>query len=234
MQYFILAALAVILDRLLKIWAAANIAPGTVRTLIPGILHLTYTENTGAAFSLLAGVSWGRWALIAVSAIASVALIVFIFKNRSRLGRWAAAAVLGGAVGNLIDRALTGRVGDMFELEFIDFAVFNAADIFATVGVLIFAVYLFADAFRPIEKPAKAHARGEAEHSPPPRRTLTPRGSEGSDKNPWLARGTSRKAATRKVDVFLDGKDFTETRILEEYDIERRIAQYDERDNGKR
>jgi len=145
--YFVFAALIVVIDQLFKLWTAATIAPGTAIPLIPYIIRLTYTENTGAAFSILAD---KRWLLVGVSSVAAVAISVVIARKRplsdfvsaryERIARFCTAAILGGAVGNLIDRIKTGAVIDMFEAEFINFAIFNIADIFITLGCLTLIV----------------------------------------------------------------------------------------------
>ncbi len=108
----------------------------------PGVLALTYTENTGMAFSLLSGQSW---LLGVLSALAIV--LGWVILRRYQLGRLAmtgAMLMLGGAVGNMLDRLLRGYVVDMFELLFVRFAVFNVADVALTVGcVLLGASLLF-------------------------------------------------------------------------------------------
>ncbi|MDR0838457.1 MAG: signal peptidase II [Oscillospiraceae bacterium] len=139
MLYFIFAALVVVLDRLFKMWVASAIEPGQVIRLIPGVIQLTYAENTGAAFSLMSNM---RWALVAVSVVAVLALaVVVLLYRRGALGRLAAASILGGAVGNLIDRIMTGRVIDMFEPTFVRFAIFNVADVFITLGGIVFIIH---------------------------------------------------------------------------------------------
>ena len=154
MLYFIFAALIVVIDQLFKAWIAATIVPGTSLPLIPKILHLTYVENTGAAFSIL---SDARWLLVALSSVSVVAIIVILLRVKlPRLVKWCAAAILGGAAGNLIDRVRTGAVIDMFEARFINFAIFNVADIFITLGCGALIVYYIAEEIR--ERKSKAVA----------------------------------------------------------------------------
>lgn len=117
------------LDQLSKL--AARQLTGPI-TLIPGVVGLRYAENTGMAFSLFSGRSW-------LLGLLSAALILlgFIVLRRYRLGRVAGIAamlMLGGAVGNMLDRLFTGYVVDMIEVLFIDFAIFNVADAALTVG----------------------------------------------------------------------------------------------------
>lgn len=138
---FILSAAVVILDQLVKYLIKTNFALHEVRTLVDGVLSLTHERNTGAAFSLLRE---HTWLLTTVSAIFAVIIIWFMLKKyvRHPLGMWSLAAVLGGAVGNLIDRIAYGYVIDMFKTEFINFAIFNVADIFITCGGICLCVYL--------------------------------------------------------------------------------------------
>lgn len=139
MLYLLLAAIIVAADRLIKVWAVRVLYPVGFMDFLPGILGLRYAENTGAAFSLFSDM---RWVLITVSALSSV-LIVYIILSKTlptRLGMLGLAFVLGGAVGNLIDRVLYGYVVDLFEFEFVRFAIFNVADIFVTVGGVILCI----------------------------------------------------------------------------------------------
>ena len=98
-------------------------------------------QNSGAAFSVL---SSHTWLLTLISALCSIALIYVLWtrKLKGNLGNIALAMVLGGAVGNLIDRAAFSYVVDMFKLEFMNFAVFNFADIGVTVGGVLLCIYL--------------------------------------------------------------------------------------------
>ena len=142
-KYYWIAALTVIVDQLTK-WACTGLM-GRV-TLIPSVLALTYTENTGMAFSMLSGHSW---MLGVVSAVCI--LVGWLVMRRYTLGttsRIAAMLMLGGAAGNMIDRFLRGYVVDMFEALFVDFAIFNVADAALCVGTALLAYTLI---FRPDE-----------------------------------------------------------------------------------
>jgi len=140
MLYFILAAVLVALDQLVKYLVSANIPLGGSVPFLPYIMDLTYVQNTGCAFSLL---ERHTWLLTIISAVMSVVLAVALAKGffKHPLGKIAIALVLAGAVGNLIDRALYGYVVDMFRTLFIDFAVFNVADICVVVGGIAAAAY---------------------------------------------------------------------------------------------
>ena len=139
--YFIPALLLIVIDQLVKLWVRGNIPLGEARTFLPGLLDLTYWQNTGAAFSLF---SAHTWVLTLISVVAAAAIIVVMVKPlfTKPLGQIALALVLGGAVGNLIDRALLGYVTDMFQTTFMNFAVFNVADMGVVVGGILVCVYV--------------------------------------------------------------------------------------------
>jgi len=138
------AAVLIALDQLVKIWATANLQGQPGRPLIQGILHLTYLENTGAAFGLLAGFGGAQLLLTAVKLIIMVLVIVYFaklpLKTRFMFLRVPLVLIFTGGVGNLIDRVRLGFVVDMLEFGFIQFPVFNLADIYVTVGTFFFAI----------------------------------------------------------------------------------------------
>ena len=140
MLYFVLAAVLVAVDQLVKYLVSANISLGGSAPFLPYIMDLTYVQNTGCAFSLL---EEHTWLLTIVSAVMSVVLALAIIKGffKHPLGKITLSLVLAGAVGNLIDRALYGYVIDMFRTLFMDFAVFNVADICVVVGGIAAAAY---------------------------------------------------------------------------------------------
>ena len=139
MLYAVIVIFCVALDQLVKYLVRANIPLGESIPFLPHIMDLTYIRNTGAAFSML---SRHTWLLTLVSLAASAAVAVLMVKVfRHPWGRLPLVLVLAGAVGNLIDRAAFGFVTDMFETTFIDFAVFNVADICVVVGGIAFCLY---------------------------------------------------------------------------------------------
>jgi len=135
-----LALLAIgifVLDRVVKAWILANFALGEVQPLIPGLVQLRYTRNTGMAFSFLATHQWVPMVLVPIVLIG----LGFAFAKRAFPCLWqqlGLIAVMAGGFGNWIDRILYGYVVDMFELMFMNFAVFNVADIFITLGAILF------------------------------------------------------------------------------------------------
>lgn len=137
--YLVLAAAVVGADQLVKWLVRGHIALGAHVSLLPGLMDLTYVQNTGAAFSMF---SAHTWLLTVLSAVLSVAFAVVLV--RRMLPHWtgmlAMALLLGGAVGNLIDRAVLGFVTDMFATTFIQFAVFNVADIGVVLGGILLCI----------------------------------------------------------------------------------------------
>lgn len=132
-----IAAAVVIVDQLMKALARGLTGPVT---LIPGVIGLQYSENTGMAFSLL---NRHTWLLTLLSA--AIIVLGWLVLRRYTLGwlsKIAAMLMLGGAAGNLIDRLFVGYVVDMFEVLLFRFAIFNVADVALTVGAALLAVTL--------------------------------------------------------------------------------------------
>ena len=154
MPYIILTAALVALDQLVKYLVYTNIPLHGSVPFIPHVLELTYVQNTGAAFSVL---SEHTWLLTLTSLVMSVVLAAAVWKKffAHPFGRAALTLVLAGAIGNLIDRALRGFVVDMFHTLFMQFAVFNVADICVVVGGIAAAAYylLLADKLEHKEAP---------------------------------------------------------------------------------
>ena len=109
---------------------------------IDGLFHFTYVQNTGAAFSSFEGQQW----LFALIFLVFTAAIVYEYVKKSmpftNFERWLIAAIYAGGLGNMIDRVRLGYVVDMIETTFIDFPVFNVADIFITCGCILMMIHL--------------------------------------------------------------------------------------------
>lgn len=163
MPYALLAVALVAVDQLVKYLVLQNIPLGGHVPFIPHLVELTYVQNTGAAFALF---EEHTWLLALVSLAMSVVLVVALWKGffRHPLGRLTLTLLLAGAVGNLIDRAFRGFVVDMFNLLFMNFAVFNVADICVVVGGISAGLYylFLADKLEPGRKGSGEHDDAEA------------------------------------------------------------------------
>ena len=146
MRWIAIALAVVALDQLTKSAIQGAIRPGDEVPLLP-FLSLVLTFNTGAAFSFLAGEGgWQRWFFAAVAVAATVFILWLLRKGGSRMYLWGLALILGGAIGNLIDRLWLGHVTDfvLFHWRGWSFPAFNVADSGITIG----AALLILDSFR--------------------------------------------------------------------------------------
>lgn len=156
----------VVLDQFTKFLVRLYMEVGDSFTLIPGVMNITYVENDGAAFGMLDN---ARWLFMIVSAVAIVAIVVFLRKHGSRhtLLTLSLSFIAGGGIGNMIDRTFvtdvngTHVVTDFFETVFMDFAVFNVADSFITVGAILLGIYIIFIEPK-VEKKLKAAAAAAA------------------------------------------------------------------------
>lgn len=126
----------VALDQWTKLLVVTQIPLYARVDALPGVFHLTYVQNTGAAFSMFEGMQW----LFTVVFVLFTLLILWDYFTKkmpfSTFERWMIAAVYGGGLGNMIDRIRLGYVVDMIRVEFIEFPVFNVADCFITCGAI--------------------------------------------------------------------------------------------------
>jgi len=170
MLYAIVAVIILIIDQAVKFWASSNLIDSTA-PLIPGVIQLTYTQNTGAAFGILQNVELARWFFVVLTIAVAIAAIVVLRKNiiKGKLGRWMLVLVIAGGLGNCIDRLFNGYVVDMFQFQFKifgqDFAIFNVADIFITVCGIIFCLYLIFHK-EPEEEPVAVRERAPVRNMP--------------------------------------------------------------------
>lgn len=187
MWYAIVAILILIADQGLKYWVTLNIPLDTGHvTLIPGVLELTNIHNNGAAFSILQHAP--HWIFV-IFTLVFAAIAVFCLRRNvvhGKAGRWSVVLVLAGAVGNCIDRILSGYVVDMFNFLFVRFAVFNLADIFIVVAGIALCLHVIfyrgdgsegAPAPKPARKPrekAAAPARAHKLHLPAKKQPIEP------------------------------------------------------------
>ena len=145
--------LVVGLDQLTKLLTLHYLpSTGDTFAFIPKVLNFTYIENRGAAFGMLAD---KRWVFILISIVAIVVMIAFIIikKPKDALLCTSVSMIVGGGIGNMIDRIFRGYVVDMIDVQFIDFYVFNVADSAVCVGCGLLILYTILDEIR--QKKAK-------------------------------------------------------------------------------
>ena len=137
--FLLLAGLVFLLDQLTKALALSSLIPGTSRPVLPSVFHLTLVENQGIAFGLFQGFD----TLLFWAIAASIGILIFLgFRSDSaeRTNAWGIGFILGGALGNWVDRIRVGAVIDF--LDFRIWPVFNFADTAITVGVGLFRLKL--------------------------------------------------------------------------------------------
>ena len=148
------------LDQWFKHWITVNLPLGETMPFLPGFMQLRTVHNYGAAWSSCSG---RRWLLVAVTCciVAAVAVLLVRRVVRHPLGVMACAMILSGGVGNIVDRVRLGYVVDMFNLLFMEYPVFNVADIFVVCGTLLGAVY-YLWLYDKYDKKDKAHGESDA------------------------------------------------------------------------
>lgn len=157
-MFWVVCVLAVLVDQVTKAAVRASLVSGKPQEFIPGILDLSFVKNTGAAFSL----GEGAGPVFIVFAAVVLAFGIWLVWSHDGLPMplvVSVACVCGGGVGNMIDRIIFGYVTDFFATAFIDFPVFNIADIFVTVGIAV-SVILYL-----VMVDAPASASEDSEHS---------------------------------------------------------------------
>lgn len=123
-----------ICDQLLKYWVASSIVLGGSTQLIPGIIELTNLRNSGAAWSLFEG---QQTFFTIITIVAIIVIGYFIWQYRKNVPMLIGLSlIMAGTIGNFIDRLRQGYVVDMFETTFINFPIFNIADMCLTIGVI--------------------------------------------------------------------------------------------------
>ncbi len=138
--FLALGAAGLVLDQWLKAYVTANIPLGQAQSLLPGVVELRTVHNYGAAWSSFSG---SRWLLVGVTCAIVVFVTVLLIRRvvRHPLGVAACCMVISGGLGNIIDRVRLGYVVDMFNLLFINYPVFNVADILVVCGAVLGCVY---------------------------------------------------------------------------------------------
>ena len=138
---FISILLLIALDQAVKWYVVKEIPLGGMRRFIPKVVSLTYLKNSGAAFSMLEN---QQWFFTIITLIAMGAAFVYLYRN-IKGSIWlllGLTLIISGGIGNFIDRVRQGFVVDMFHVEFMNFAIFNVADIYLSIGVGLLLIYL--------------------------------------------------------------------------------------------
>jgi signal peptidase II len=145
-----LAVFLIVLDQLLKLAVRRSMLPLQNKPLLPGLLRLHYTQNTGISFSMLANVPAAMWVVSVATGLVMLFGVALILSGRLR--QWpalcAAVFIVAGGTGNLLDRLARGFVTDYLEFMFVQFAVFNLADVFISCAVGVLVVWLVWEEWR--------------------------------------------------------------------------------------
>ncbi|MBK5252474.1 MAG: signal peptidase II [Peptostreptococcaceae bacterium] len=145
-MYYIIMVIGILcIDRFTKYLAIEHLQKVDTFPLIDGALHFTYAENTGAAFSILTG---KQGLLILFTGMVIMVMCFYFWREKehmSALANIAMAMIIGGAMGNFIDRILWNYVVDFIDFRLIDFAIFNVADSFIVVGALLLGYTILFD-----------------------------------------------------------------------------------------
>lgn len=140
------------IDQLTKMLAMRYLLPVYDIPLIQDVLHLTYVENTGAAFGMMKDY---RWLFMTASTVAIIGIFIYLMLHGMKIGILLGIAlsfIAGGGIGNMIDRVIYKYVVDFINFELIDFAVFNGADSFITIGACMMILYIILYEIRPLKK----------------------------------------------------------------------------------
>lgn len=127
------------LDQLVKALVVTYISLGQIKGFVPGLLSLTYLRNYGAAFSMLQN-QQALFFLVTVLVIGGASYYLYRHLQGSWWKIWGLVLIIAGGLGNFVDRLRQGYVVDMFQFDFVDFAIFNVADIYLTLGVILMLV----------------------------------------------------------------------------------------------
>ena len=140
MLYILAIALCVAADQAVKLYVVSHLALYETAPLLPGVVELFYIQNTGGGFSILTS----HTQLLTILTAAVMAVIAFLLVKKvfpHPLAMWTLTLILGGGLGNLADRVRLGYVVDMFNFQFMNYPVFNVADILVVCGTIGFAAY---------------------------------------------------------------------------------------------
>ena len=161
-RYLLISLAVVVLDQWTKWIVESRLADHGPVVVIPGFLNFIYVENTGVAFGMFAShrTDWG-WVILALLGIAALTLVGYVFVKTPTRDRWlltALALIMGGAVGNLIDRIANQAVTDFIDAYFGSYHwhTFNVADSAITIGICLMALDMFVGRKDPAKHPSRS------------------------------------------------------------------------------
>ena len=154
---YLIAAAIFLADQLTKWWVVGPLALREVRQIyILPIFNFTYTENYGISLGLLnAQTEVGRWMLVGLTSVIAIGVAIWIWREKVRGEQLTLALILGGALGNILDRSRLGYVVDFADLhfgEFRPFLIFNVGDAAISIGIAILLLRAFLLRNEPKEK----------------------------------------------------------------------------------
>ena len=187
----------ILVDQLTKWLAVKYLMPIDTQPIIEGVIHLTYLENRGAAFGMLAGAPW-VFNTFSVVAIVAILLYLYLGHADTRLYAIPLCMIAGGGIGNMIDRTMLGYVVDFIDFRLINFAVFNGADSFVCVGAGLLILALVLD----IIKEAKGE-QARAATTTSPTEEVTPETERGikSDNATTITNTETDTATTTDIET---------------------------------
>ena len=157
--YILIIQAIIIFDQWVKYWVVHNLKTTyATAPLIQGIVELRYAVNYGAALGMMENY---RWIFMTTTFIMIIAAQYLLFSGKLKrpLLYIPAICVIGGGIGNMIDRLFRGYVVDMFNFQFVNFAVFNIADIFITAGAALIALYVIVSEIEVYKRKKKSNVK---------------------------------------------------------------------------
>lgn len=147
MVWAIIIAFLVAIDQVSKYFIRDLIDRSDSIPVIDGFFNLVYRTNKGAAWSFLANKDWGIYVLASISLVASIIMVVLLFKSKNRKFKAVLTILCAGSIGNMIDRFLFRAVTDFIDLHFWDyvFPTFNIADSLVVCGTILLAFFVLFD-----------------------------------------------------------------------------------------
>ena len=141
-KYIFISLAVLAIDIYTKSLAIKNLLGKTAKPLIKGFLSLYYTENTGAAFSIFRDQAL-LLVCLPIAMLIGIVIYVFVVRSKNPFFLTGVSLILGGGIGNLIDRISKGYVVDFLRFDFVDFPIFNFADTFVFMGTVLLLFYCF-------------------------------------------------------------------------------------------